>query len=360
MIAAVTKAGAKLEAVERPLRVLPANSDPHTTDYELLPRAEGVSEAIFLRHGDVVSAQGLTGRFTCTWCEPEVQVTSSTTQRDVEVLDGVAETPEDETEDEDLDDVDKTMTAVDETQPKSQHQATPHMSNQVVVQETPTVTRTVGAPNRTIPTDLKQPALRRLPATPDSEEQYEPFSTAPNVLHEDDINQEMPDAADTGLTGDAGDESGKKPHNTRSPQVVIPRQKRPSPSSDDEESDLKPPSRFRKRTKVAEDNDTQESRLSTIGVENPPTPAVTAKNTKQKSAAVHADVETNTPSRSQRSQRSYSQRSAATSELYQGETPVVIATSNSALKENGQPTKFLRKQGGKLVESVKDSFNVLW
>lgn len=342
--------------------------DPRTASYELQPLANDRSEAIFLRHGDVVSAHDARGSITCKWSEsePEVQVNSSAVAatNGVDVMDGVADTPEDETEDEDLDNLDKAITAVEATQSKSEPEATPQLSNQrsVVVQETPTAARTNRVSDHTMSIDIGQPAFGISALTPEPEPEPEPYSTAcarPSLtagVQDDDTEAGAPALADA-LKG------GAEPmlKDTRCHPKVMVTKKRPSPPRDDQESDVKPPSRTRKRVKTApSENDTQDRRLSTIAVElnTSPAPEVTTKGRKRKSMVANVeDVDQQeTPTRSQRSQRS---TSGATSEPYQGDTPCV-AVSNSAIKETGQAAKFLRKQGGTLVESVKGSFNVLW
>lgn len=113
----------------------------------------------------------------------------------------------------------------------------------------------------------------------------------------------------------------------RHPQVLIAKKR---PNHDLDESETVP--RKRARHVIPSDNDTQDSRLSSIAVEMPPmvTPASKGKKRKSTVKEVEKEIEhESTPSCSQRSQRSIS---AATSELYQGDTPCV-ATSNSAITD---------------------------
>jgi len=369
---AVTSSGAKLEAIDQILTILPGHAggkeDPRSTPYELQPCVGERSEAIFLRHGDVISSSQATGSLTCIWNEYEVQVNSSEDGvKDVSNGDGVAETPEEDTEDEDLD---NTITAVKATQSISQpHAATPQLSHQhsIVVQETPTTARTRGEANYPTNMGVAQPKLSHTApiATPEPEEQVgpeqaepEPYSTA-RTRHsqedgmQDDDTAETEDSALVGvIAGEVEDtvediqETPNKPH----PRVLISKKRRsPAP-----ESDTEPTSR-RKRAKIASsENDTQDSRLSTIAVNTSPAIAPAVKSKSRKRTSAIKEVEQNEhPSRSQRS------TTTPTAEPYEGDTPCV-ATSNSTITDTSHAAKFLKKQGGSLVDSVKEPFNVLW
>ncbi|KAF2822222.1 hypothetical protein CC86DRAFT_458706 [Ophiobolus disseminans] len=338
----ITPSGAKLEAIDHVLNVLPAGGhaklpsaaqDPRVTPYELKPRGEERSEVIFLRHGDTVSSLQANGSIVCTWIESKVQVNSSAADvtKAVETTDGVAETPEEETEDKDKD-LDDTVLAVGATQSKSQPQATPQLSHQrsIIVQETPTAARTN--------TEIDQPTT--------DQAEVQPYSTA-RTRHSQNVMQEYDGLALAELTADdVEDTSEDTPPKTRHPKVLVARKR--AHTLDEPMSDTEATSRSKKRVKLADDNDTQDSCLSTVAVDTSPV-AVPAKGRKREVE------ESETPSRSQRSQRS---NSAATSEVYQGELPRV-ATSNSAITDKGQAAKFLKKQGGSFIDSVKEPFNIL-
>lgn len=384
-IVAVGPYGAKLEAINHFLSIQAgyasqpsAANDPRTTRYELQPRTDEHSEIILLRHGDVISSSMSTTNLTCVWNESEVQVNSSAAEAGIVALngvEGVVETPEEETEDEDLD---KTITAVKATQSKSQQpQATPQLSNQrsVIIQETPTAARVNGVTDYSVPIDFNQPEPVGDTPTPEPtiQAEAEPYCTArtgqsqngtktvaieateTKGFHDQSVAAvvETSEPAEDGLSDDT-------PQKSHHPKVLISR-KRPSPAIDEADSDAELVGRSNKRAKkyAPSDNDTQDSRLSNIVVDTSPAAVPTAKKgRKRKSEITELDeVMEATPSRSQKSsQRS---NSAATTEPYQGNTPRV-ATSNSTLSEKSQAVKFLKKQGGSLIDSMKEPFNVLW
>ncbi|KAF2029196.1 hypothetical protein EK21DRAFT_68116 [Setomelanomma holmii] len=353
--------GARLRAIDRVLRVLPGHQDVRTDHYELLPRASDLSEVFLLRPGDVISFANAKETVSCIWTESKVQVNSSATEESkvVDVFDGIAETtPEEETEHEDLD---NTVTAVAATQSKSQSisgsksqrpRATPQLSNQrsVVVQETPTVARVNGVidhiaaePYSTARTGQSQNAIHtENPAIEGLELE---------ITHDSDTNHAVPAGLSDSVMGEAPDDETLKKH----PKVLISR-KRPSPGLDEHE--LRGPSINGKRAKknvARSEDDTQDSRMSNIIVNTSPV-APSVKGRRLKSAVPEIEeVNDSTPSRSQRS----SQRSTATTNLYEGPTPRV-ATSSSALTDKSLAVKFLKKQGGAFVESTKEEFNVLW
>jgi hypothetical protein len=422
LIIAVGPWGAKLEAADRSLSILPghANSpaaanDPCTTGYVLQPRAGERLEAVFLRHGDLISSLDPAISLTCTFA-PKVQVTSSAADHvigePIDITDGVAETPEEETEDEDPD---TTVTNVKATQGKSQQpRATPQLSAQrsLVVQETPTIARITGAEEYPTAFDGEMEVDHSEPVEntptgsprPANHADAEPYSTTrteqsqEGVLedgkNEDDRNendgntdngnlrptlQPKPavsvgaiDVFSNAVEAHSGDTFLKRRH----PEVRISN-KRPSPATDEKEAERVGRSGKRaKRTApiIPSDQDIQDSREETIAVD-------TSRGRKKKTSEVEGqeqakeasafksrkkrveevmkieDVAEVTPPRSQRGpQRS---DTAATAEPYDGATPRV-AISNSSLTETSQAVKFLKKQGGSFVESVKEEFNVLW
>lgn len=346
------------------------------------------SEIFILRHGDVITSKEFLGHLTCTRTSSEIQVTSSAADADVTAnttgVGGTVETPqEEETEDEDVDDIDNMMTAVKATQSKSQQAATPQLSNQrfVVVHETPTAARINAVENESaIPGmdfgDGGDPQPPETTPTPDP--MVEPYSTARNgqsqsggqkahdglqkgaerMLYEDgesELNSEE-------FADDEAMLSGHKSHQLH-PKVLITR-KRPSPAIDERESETGNPGRKRVRTTTAtaqftSEDETQDSRMSNIAVDTSLANRSTPRIKKRKSIAresIEVEIDGATPSRSQRSQRSATVPDAG---LYEGDIPRV-ATSNSSIAANSQSVRFLKKQGGSLIESVKESFNVLW
>jgi hypothetical protein len=384
--AAVGPWGAKLEAVAEALLVGSRHAnrdDVQAEKYQLQPRVGGHTEILLLRPGDVISSSKATTSLTCVW-QPasEVQVSSSAAEGVKEHpngLDGVAETPEEEREEETEDeDIDDTLTAVKATQSKSQQpQATPQLSHQrsVIVQETPTTARVNGVTDYSNESgiEIDQPKLvEDAPVVEPTDP--EPYSTArtgqsqngttPTIKGEEhqDGHLQVPDEnfpelddVSAEMTNDVTELPSKRRH----PKVVVKSNKRPSPVVEEPGSGLQHVEPAAKRAKRAapSDNDTQDSRLSHISVDTSPATATAKKGRKRKSAVQELEevVET-TPSRSQKgSQRSVS---APTAEPYLGDTPRV-ATSNSSITDKSQAVKFLKKLGGTLVESAKESFNVL-
>jgi hypothetical protein len=288
----------------------------------------------------MISSSKTTTSLTCRWeALSEVQVNSSANGTSDKIIpNDLVETLEEETEDEAHDqDLDSTVTTVKATQSKSQQpRATPQLSNQrsIVIEETPTAARVDGI------TDYL--AVSEVDA--DASSLFGPRSLT---------------------TGGTINDTPQKPPAIH-PRVVIDR-KRPSPAIREPESEDEEVRRSSKRARKAttSDNDTQDSRISNIMVDTTPAPATVKKGRKRKSAVTDlqsavTEIESlveKTPSRSQRS----SQRSASapSAELYTGETPRV-ATSNSSISDKSQAVKFLKKQGGCLVDSIKESFNVLW
>jgi hypothetical protein len=358
-------------------------NDPRDNKYELQPRSGEHSEIILLRHGDVIGTSKATNSLTCKWEQsPEVQVNSSAaetgTKKVTRGANGVIENPEEETEDEDLD---NTTTTVKATQSKSQQpRATPQLSNQrsIVIQETPTAARVSGATEYLgkPETENEQPEPLESTPTPETIAQLgvESFSTArtgesrnatgtkisDNELQaqshpsDDDVSSllQRPILASDKATNAA-------PQNGIHPRVVISR-KRTSPAMHESESENESVRRSGKRARkiVPSDNDTQDSRMSNIVVDTSPAPVTAKKSRKRKSAVTELEeLDEKTPSRSQRS----SQRSVSVPDAgaYSGDTPRV-ATSNSSITDKSQAVKFLKKQGGCLVDSIKEPFNILW
>jgi hypothetical protein len=375
IIIAVDIWGAKIEAITGALSILPGHAnlfpvaaiDPRTARYELQPRSvDGHSEVLLLRHGDVISSAKSAGTLTCRYA-PEVQVTSSAVEVQAvgaaDATDGVAEAPEEDTEDENQD-LDTTITDVKATQGKSQQpQATPQLSYQrsIVIQETPTVVRIDGTTDYSALPELDMEVDCSTSPEPNNPVDAAPYSTARTVQSQNDAikddiemsGSEPTDPQPIDISSHTLEAlSDDTPQRSRHPRVVVSK-KRLSPAADGEESDAEPLSRSSKRARHIEpsDNDSQDSRLSNIVVDLP-----ASKNRKKLSEVkiIDESIEV-TPPQSQRS----SQRSGtATSELYEGDPPCV-ATSNSSLVAKSQAVKFLKKQGGSFIESIKETFNVL-
>lgn len=347
------------------LTTVTAASDPRTAPYELQPRAEdGHSEALLLRHGDVIGFALSTSTLACKY-SPEVQVTSSAAVNEVVnavASDGVADTPEEDTEDENQD-LDRTITDVKATQRKSQQpQATPQLSGQrsVVVQETPTVVRINDVTDYSAPQEMDVEVQRTPSLEQTGHADAAPYSTARtaqshNDAIEDDVEMSSGESTDptsidvSSHTVQAPSDDTPQKH--RHPRVVVSK-KRPSPAADEEESEGEPLSPSSKRARHVEpsDDDTQDSRLSNIVVDLP----ASKKRRLSKLKVTNENVEATPP----RSQRSSQRSSTPTSELYEGGKPRV-ATSNSSLEAKSQAVKFLKKQGGSFIEFIKDNFNVL-
>ncbi|KAH7068288.1 hypothetical protein BKA63DRAFT_111543 [Paraphoma chrysanthemicola] len=362
--------GAKLEAIEHSLIIKPGHgtNEPQVTAYEVLPRVDGRSEIIILRNGDAINSTAAIGCLKCSWTS-EIQVNSSAADampKPTSISDGVAETtPEEDTEDEDLD---NTITAMNTAHPRTYYQGTPQLSNQrsVVVQETPTAARTndvgnygegmngdetLSAPELTLQTnDAEHYSTARTATSPDKQTHNEHLPderTDPTTVVEFEGG-----TVDSVATTDSviGGKSDDAPQTLRHPRVLISR-KHPSPAVEEQEAEIQI-DRKRARRTIPSDTDTQDSRASNIIVSTSPV-TVPAKGRKRKSVAAEPANEA-TPSRSQRSPTT----PAATSDEYDGALPCV-ATSSSSLTDKSQAVKFLKKQGGSLVSSVKEEFNVL-
>jgi hypothetical protein len=344
---------------------------------------------MLLRHGDMINSSKTTISLTYRWeTLSEVQVNSSAFETsDKTITNGVVETPEEETEDEDQD-LDHTLITVKATQSKSQQpRATPQLSNQrsVVIQETPTAARVDGVTDYLANSEMDVDPPQPPEATPTPEATprngADPYSTAHTGESQDATStsgakkelQNQPNRHNTNApllfgprpitTGGTINDTPQKPTH---PRVVVAK-KRSSPAFEEPESEGEELRRSTKRArKVApSDNDTQDSCISNIMIDTTPAPATTNKGRTRKSAVTDLqsavteleDLVEKIPSRSQRS----SQRSASapSAESYTGETPRV-ATSNSSISDKSQAVKFLKKQGGCLVDSIKESFNVLW
>ena len=327
---------------------------PPTAKYELQPPVGGRTESIFLRHGDVLNFPSLGSSLTCKWTDSEVQVNSSAADP-VHVAGSsdakrTPKTPEEDTEDEDLDR--HRITKSTQRQSKKHPRATPQLVEQrsLVIQETPTATRVNGA---SAYPDTNPPELTHQVAEPinhmASTLQNASSAQTPIVPQVTSASPRM----DRGAI-EVGHETVETPshQNIRnpSPKVKIPprsSRKRGTPAIDEdtqsEHEALKGPN---KRARTSDD-DTQDSRLGNVDV------VPSKKLPGKKTAAGTADM---TPTRSQKS----SQRSSTVAaEAYDGAAPR-MACSNSTIMKTHQAVKFLRKQGGAYVENLGDDFDVLW
>ncbi|KAH8640567.1 hypothetical protein IG631_03508 [Alternaria alternata] len=325
--------GVKVEAITDTVTILPFQ--PHTKSsstahFQLQPPSDGRSEAIFLRHGDVLGFSTAETNLVCHWTDSEVQVNSSAAAN----VNGVTEIHEEDTEDEDSKEPVVDATSLKQPQP----QATPRLSNQrsiTIVKETPTTDRVDHTPAfrdaNFNPPDFANDVNKLAKYTPniskdpeaEPEQEAAAFSTA--------RTSELQDRARFNLLSSA---------RVSSPQVQTPARlskKRTLPTSQEEASEadneaLAGPS---KRAKTA-DSDTQDSRSSNVDV---------AKE----------DLSTMPP----RAQKGSQRFTSTITEDYDGPTPRV-ACSNSTITKTSQVIKFLKKQGGAYVENLTDEFNLLW
>lgn len=360
--------------------------DPRTAAYKLQPCTGQISEIILLRHGDVIRFPKFAASVTCEWTASEVQVSSSAaeattvktadTNRATEILDDEAE---DESEN-----LENTALAVAATQKKSQQpDATPvpQLSNQrsVIVQETPTAPRFTGptefvdvpqGDGENVELEGNTPSSRSVNAVEvDLETGAEAFSTAHTGESQDkesgfasEAREQTQDASASVLI-DRSTHDKTPENNNGDPQIKIPRRasrKRNTIATDGYESDsnidaVERSSKRAKQTRTSS-NDAQDSCLSNIDVDTSKEMkgALIVKGKKRKGEVSEAAKAT--PSRSQRS----SQRSnTMLPDTYEGPAPRV-ALSSSSITKTGQGVKFLKKQGGALVESISEPFNVLW
>ena len=389
----------KLEAVNDSLSIVPgqlhagANStaeaavDPRTARYELQPRVGERSEAIFVRHGDVIQFPRSSASLTCKWTTPEIQVNSSAVDivgaADAIDVNNVEETPEDETEDED---VDNTFTAVSATQTKSQRpEATPvpQLSHQrsVVVQETPTAAR-VMEPVTFVDT-LKSGKER-----PETVENTSSSET-PDILAEDATAE----AFSTAHTGESQPKTSGEAEEATSPRSIdgaeVEASVKDLPSlvhsaSDDEQNSKRSPQvrvskmKTRKRATPAIDGQASEEEKETVGRQSKRARPATSDQDGAQDGRIEADQASEKESSrltkgkkkvldapeakqtsSARSQRSSQPSDIVLTDPYQGPSPRV-ALSNSGITKSSQAVRFLKKQGGALVESTSDPFNILW
>ncbi|KAF2126941.1 hypothetical protein P153DRAFT_368961 [Dothidotthia symphoricarpi CBS 119687] len=335
--------GVKLEATDDTFNILPGQNglavsaavDPRIQKYELKPRADGHSEAIFLRHGDIFTPSKSKSSLTCNWDLSEVLVDSSAVVTETAIPNKawtvVAEASEEVTDDEE-EDLNKTLPAISRSTPNLSHQTS------IIVQETPTAARISGQTEYSPAPEIEKGHSEAVENTPPLAEEpnVESFSTARSG------QSESGEADVTNIDAISDEVQAKSPATTK---------KRHSPMVSERELEEDIPVRASKRAKNApsSDHDTQDSRLSSIDVDmsHKATPATKGKKRL-------SDVPEATPPRSQRSsQRS---RTSPNSEPYDGPDPRV-AFSNSALTETSTAVKFLKKNGGTFVDSIKGKHN---
>lgn len=357
ILTAVGAWGAKLEALGDTLRIFSSQTsvesatavtDPRAQGYELKPRTKDYCEVIFLRHGDLISPTQSTTGLICKWEEPEVQVNSSAADANPTTstqFDGVPETSADVEIKEKY--YDNNEIAVSATQVKSQQsRATPKPSNQrsLIVQETPTAARVIG------PTDFSA-------AIKIERNESELVETILSIETADQM--EADEAFSTAHTGDSQDKESvdatKRPSRHKKMDVALKTsKKRFSPAVEEAEERTAGRSSKRTKTVVSSQDNTQESHASNTVVDTLRRASPTTKGTKR--AFEDSEIAEAIPTRSQRSL----QRSATTTtEPYTGPTPC-LALSNSSIAKSSQAVKFLKKQGGALVDSIHDHFNILW
>lgn len=321
----------------------------------LEPINDGRCEIILLRPGDVITSPDAASSVSCVWVTPEVQVHSSAADVHLaepsETKNGIEKTPEGETEDEDEAILDDTVTEVPVTQPftqptKSQLSITPHLprDRSVVVHETPTTNRILHQHDFSVAASNK---ARHVEATP-------PRRGA--IL----VTQMFP-ATQTGQPPSIElDTDEKRPHGSPEMRVGTRRRKRQdpghSPSPEVAPATDGPLSKRSKATINVEEGKREGGVMQASPQDNinaDPSRMTYSGKAKRRKAA-NSEV---TPTKSSRnSQRSTPAKTVA---AYEGPAPRV-AMSNSAIKEDSSTVKFLRKQGGALVNNVEDRCNVLW
>ncbi|KAF2000969.1 hypothetical protein P154DRAFT_522231 [Amniculicola lignicola CBS 123094] len=393
--------GVKLQAGTSDLCVKPAHPEmhiiePYSEEY-LLKRAEknGCYESILLRNKDSIFLPGKAkAAFTMTWTPSEVLVNSSENadaevpeSEDVHEETGQGEgARESSAETEDEEDLDRTIGPTD-VDIESRHAVVaarntpvPSVPRTQIVQETPTTERATngyGSP----PND--QLHNKRLAATKEIEDDIPPTAKKPE---QEEIPADDSVLHDNGLSVVANADGTE---NTIAPLSAPLKDKRPSPEIDDEEisnasmpvsrkrqkkmqddeSNDSMPVRSGKRVKKTEDDgktsdastpappirrggkpqdDDEMSRASTA----PESVARVKPVTKRKSRAfikkVEAEEEPDV-------ENSIEQED---NEIYTGPKPRV-AFSNSTIADNSMFVKFLKSNGGKTVESIKNSCNIL-
>jgi hypothetical protein len=340
---AVQSYGAKLEAGNDDLNISPAgparvrkngSGDPPAEGFLLQAKTDKHVETTVIRNQDRITSKSTSGTLTLVWTPPQIQVQSSE-KKNSPAESGEVVQAEDETEndDEDLDN-----TVVPGVTKSQTMRSTPHMSasRSEIIQETPTIDRVgdvVGLPSRTGPPTLKEDDSTTTAAAPQKHsivnDLTKPEEPTDTEMEDDNVKSKAPDTV--------------LRQSTRHSKVQI--SKRPSPALEETSS---PSTRTAKRRKVDKDSD------STTPVQ---TARKTAAKGKKRESVIKAE---STPSRSQRSTQSSTAGSPVNVEgEYDGPKPRVVL-SNSTIQLSSSFVKFLKKNGGNIVDSVEDDCNILW
>ncbi|USP78160.1 hypothetical protein yc1106_05434 [Curvularia clavata] len=362
--------GVKLEAITDKLIITPGQShaaSPSSAKFELQPRNDSHSEAIFLRHGDVLHFPSSKSNLMCQWTDSEIQVNSSAAP-----YRGVVQTPEDETEDESLD---KSPAAVVTQNRNSGPRATPQLSHQqsLVIQETPTAARVNSASNcppadinpSDFAYDTRGPVKDTSLPSREPEAELEPvpetFSTARTGESQGKgpapQSANGPSPADAPATRLVASKDGLSLGTTSktSPQVQIPprsaRKRSTSAVKEGSESEHDALASAPKRAKTGKNEEARDARLSSVDTASQKS---SRKGKKRRTEALD-EAEEHALTRSPLSTQ---QSTHASTEAYDGPTPKV-ASSNSTITKSSQAVKFLKKQGGVYVEKLTDDFNIL-
>ncbi|KAK3209719.1 hypothetical protein GRF29_44g403952 [Pseudopithomyces chartarum] len=337
IILAVYSFGGKLEAGNADLIVSPPfarpsknaqtrNDDPPMEVLVLQAKTETHVQTIILRHQDRIFSGAKSGGLTFEWKPPQIQVQSS--EKKVEAAEG-----EEETEDDgDGDDPDNTVVpGFNKTQTM---RSTPHLSisHSEIIQETPTIDRISEIGN--LPSRTGRRKLRREPpvATPVV---YSSASRGRSIPNDPTLPEESADADKS----TASDTATPEPH---IPEIGTAKSTKRSSLA---KEDLSTPSaRSSKRIKVG-------------GTEVVTASALSARKTatKKRQSTTKAD---STPSRSQHSTPASTATPIPGSPIdvkgdYDGPKPRV-ALSNSSIQPNSGFSRFLKRHGGCIVDSVDD------
>lgn len=144
----------------------------------------------------------------------------------------------------------------------------------------------------------------------------------------------------------------------KSPEVQPrPRRKRPSPDTGDSKKDGQADNDHvdkRARTDANGQSDTQDSRLSAIDVKIPSEIGTTPR-TRTSATDEISDAQAQTPILSQWNL----QKSKPTRTDYEGPAPRLLLSNSSSITKSSQVAKWLKKQGGALVDSLTDDFDML-
>jgi hypothetical protein len=364
--------GDGIQIKPRHARLVPTKDDLPVEPYDLQPAsANGHIEVVFLRENDRILLSKTAVSLKVAWDSSEIQVNSSINGEEIAESDDLHAKEDDQTEDEDLG-----QTVITTTRPLSHSTPMPSVARSDVIQETPTADRVTQMTDVSMSVVNRMGAIDNKPTPEDAARPIplETFSTAPTKPADDNMTTEdveeipqqseespLKDPAEATSTDDSAlDSSGDKfaaeslPKPQRRtkrahPAILIPKKacmpilKRPSPDADNEMfSNASSSGRPSKRTKKNDDDDDDGG-------------DVISKPASKRKKRVTLDVQDTTPNSTRDVQPSITDDN-----LYQGPKPRV-ALSNSGLPTTGNAIKFLKKQGGALVENVKgEACNILW